>query len=57
MPDIYCDFQQLGIYVDNIEGMTLGPRLSDGSQSLILVSDDNFNEEQVTQFWLFRLNS
>ena len=51
------DFQKLGIYVDNIEGMTLGPRLSDGSQSLILVSDDNFNEEQVTQFWLFRLNS
>lgn len=51
------DLQQLGIYVDNIEGMTLGPRLPDGSQSLILVSDDNFNEEQVTQFWLFRLNS
>ncbi len=51
------DFQQLGIYLDNIEGMTLGPRLPDGSQSLILVSDDNFNEEQVTQFWLFRLNS
>ena len=50
------DFQQLGIYLDNIEGMTLGPRLPDGSQSLILVSDDNFNEEQVTQFWLFRLN-
>ncbi len=49
------DLQSLGIYLDNIEAMTIGPRLSDGSQSLILVSDDNFNEEQVTQFWLFRL--
>ncbi|MGF1539010.1 MAG: esterase-like activity of phytase family protein [Pleurocapsa sp.] len=49
------DLQTLGMYIDNIEGMTLGPRLRDGSQSLILVSDDNFNEEQVTQFWLFRL--
>ena len=51
------DLQDLGIYIDNIEGMTVGPRLPDGSRSLILVSDDNFNEEQVTQFWLFRLNS
>jgi hypothetical protein len=49
------DLQTLGIYIDNIEAMTLGPRLSDGSQSLILVSDDNFNEEQITQFWLFRI--
>ena len=49
------DLQDLEIYIDNIEGMTLGPRLPDGSQSLILVSDDNFNKEQVTQFWLFRL--
>ena len=51
------DLQDLGIYIDNIEGMTVGPRLPDGNRSLILVSDDNFNEEQVTQFWLFRLNS
>jgi hypothetical protein len=36
--------------------MTLGSRLPDGSQSLVLVSDDNFNEAQVTQFLLFRLN-
>ncbi len=48
------DLQDLGFYLDNIEGMTLGPRLPDGSQSLILISDDNFNEEQITQFLLFR---
>jgi hypothetical protein len=51
------DLQDLGIYLDNIEGMTLGPRLPDGSQSLILISDDNFNEEQVTQVFLLGLSS
>lgn len=37
--------------IDNIEGMTLGPKLADGRQSLILVSDNNFNPDQYkTQF-------
>lgn len=45
----------LGIYLDNLEGMTIGPRLPDGSQSLLLISDDNFNDEQISQLMLFRL--
>lgn len=45
----------LGIRLDNLEAMTLGPRLPDGSTTLLLVSDDNFNPLQVTQFLLFRL--
>lgn len=36
--------------LDNVEGLTLGPQLPDGRQSVILVSDDNFAPEQVTQF-------
>ena len=28
--------------IDNIEGITFGPKLSNGNQSLLLVSDDNF---------------
>jgi hypothetical protein len=52
---LVLDLSELGIYLDNLEGMSLGPRLPDGSQSLLLVSDDNFNEEQITQFLLFRL--
>lgn len=52
---LILDLSQLGIYLDNLEGMSLGPRLPDGSQSLLLVSDDNFNEDQITQFLLFRL--
>jgi hypothetical protein len=49
------DLSTLGIYLDNLEGMTLGPRLPDGSKSLLLISDDNFNDEQITQLLLFRL--
>ncbi|MCT7660335.1 esterase-like activity of phytase family protein [Mycobacterium deserti] len=41
--------------LDNIEGITLGPQLPDGRQSLLLVSDDNFSPQQVTQFVAFAL--
>ncbi|WP_414579155.1 phytase [Anabaena sp. CCY 9402-a] len=34
---------------DNIEGITFGPKLADGSQSIVLVSDNNFNAAQFTQ--------
>ncbi len=36
--------------VDNVEGMTWGPRLPNGERSLVLVSDNNFAATQVTQF-------
>jgi hypothetical protein len=49
------DLAELGIPLDNLEGMTLGPQLPDGTQTLLLVSDDNFNDLQATQFLLFRL--
>jgi hypothetical protein len=41
--------------LDNIEGVTLGPLLPDGRQSVVLVSDDNFSDSQVTQVLLFAL--
>ncbi|WP_441957157.1 esterase-like activity of phytase family protein [Mycolicibacterium houstonense] len=41
--------------LDNIEGITLGPKLPDGRQSVIAVSDNNFSPTQVTQFLLFAL--
>ncbi|MEG4106817.1 esterase-like activity of phytase family protein [Microcoleus sp. S13_C5] len=52
---LLLDLSELGIPLYNLEGMTLGPRLPDGSQSLVLVSDDNFDEAQKTQFLLFSL--
>jgi hypothetical protein len=43
-------FDDLGIPIDNIEGMTFGPSLPDGRQTLVIVSDNNFNPGQFTQF-------
>jgi hypothetical protein len=54
---LLLDLGKLGIDLDNLEGMTLGPNLPDGSQTLLLVSDDNFKKKQVTQFLLFRLTN
>lgn len=44
-----------GLDPDNVEGLTLGPLLPDGRQSMVLVSDDNFSDSQVTQFLLFAM--
>ncbi|MBW4582265.1 MAG: esterase-like activity of phytase family protein [Tildeniella nuda ZEHNDER 1965/U140] len=52
---LLLDLSFLDVPLDNLEGMAIGPRLPDGSRSLLLVSDDNFRDEQVTQFLLFRL--
>ena len=52
---LLLDLSELGIPLYNLEGMTLGPQLPDGSKSLVLVSDDNFDEAQKTQFILLRL--
>ena len=40
-------FQQL----DNFEGMCFGPPLEDGGRTVLLVSDDNYNERQRTSFF------
>lgn len=49
-------FDDLGIPIDNIEGMTFGPTLPDGRQSLVIVSDNNFNSFQFTQFIVLALD-
>jgi hypothetical protein len=49
-------FDDLGIPIDNIEGMTFGPTLPDGRQSLVIVSDNNFNPSQFTQFIVLALD-
>ena len=50
---LLLNLDTLGIPLDNVEGMTFGPKLPDGRQSLILVSDNNFAATQFTQFLLF----
>ena len=49
-------FDDLGIPIDNIEGMTFGPRLDDGRRSLVIVSDNNFSAGQFTQFIVLALD-
>jgi hypothetical protein len=49
------DLDTLGIPLDNIEGMVIGPDLPDGRKSLILVSDNNFAASQFTQFLMFAI--
>lgn len=44
-------------FVDNIEGITFGPQLSNGNKTLLLVSDDNFQVygKQLNQFILLEI--
>ena len=45
--------------VDNLEGITFGPKLANGNQSLLLVSDDNFQiyGKQLNQFILLEIKN
>lgn len=52
---LLLNMDSLGIYTDNIEGVTFGPKLSNGHQSLIFVADNNFSAQEKTQFLLFEI--
>jgi len=54
---LLLDLGELNLPLENLEGMTLGPRLPDGSQSLVLVSDNHFDPKRPSQFLLFRLQA
>ncbi|MBT8346745.1 MAG: esterase-like activity of phytase family protein [Desulfofustis sp.] len=41
--------------LDNLEGVSFGPLLGDGSHTLVLVSDGNFNKKQRTQFLVLKI--
>ncbi|MFG1797465.1 esterase-like activity of phytase family protein [Nocardia sp. NPDC049149] len=48
---LLVDLSDVGLSaIDNVEGMTWGPRLPSGERTLILVSDNNFADNQITQF-------
>jgi 3-phytase/alkaline phosphatase D len=53
---LLLDLDDLGIPLDNVEGMTFGPRLRHGDRSVVLVSDNNFAPAQFTQFLLFAVD-
>ena len=50
---LVIDLGELGIPLDNVEGMAFGPELPDGRRTLLLASDNNFNPAAFTQFLVF----
>ena len=51
---LVLDLNTIGLaHVDNLEGMAFGPTLPNGHASLVLISDDNFSNKQVTQVLVF----
>ena len=52
---LLLNMSSLNRYVDNVEGVTFGPLLPNGHRTLILVTDNNFNREEKTQFFVFEV--
>ncbi len=52
---LLLDLNTLKVPLDNLEGLTLGPVLGDGSRGLVLVSDNNFSPLQETQILGFKI--
>jgi len=52
---LLLDLRTLDLSLDNIEGLTFGPQLPNGQRSLILISDNNFQNLQRTQILAFQL--
>ena len=53
---LLLNMDTLGMYIDNIEGVTFGPRMPNGNQTLIFVADNNFNALEKTQILLFEVS-
>jgi hypothetical protein len=52
---LLLNMDDLGIYIDNVEGVTFGPKLPNGHSTLIFITDDNFQPVQKTQLLLFEI--
>lgn len=52
---LLMNMDDLGIYIDNVEGVTFGPTLSNGHQTLVFVADNNFNPLEQSQVILFEV--
>lgn len=52
---LLLNMDSLGVYVDNVEGITFGPNLPNGHRTLVLVADNNFQLFEKTQFFVFEI--
>ena len=50
---LIANLDDLGINLDNLEGLAWGPELEDGRRTLLMVSDDNFSSLQNTHLLVF----
>ena len=52
---LLLNMDDLGIYTDNIEGVTFGPNLPNGHKTLLFIADNNFNPLEKAQVLLFEV--
>ena len=52
---LVLNMDDLGIFIDNIEGVTFGPELPNGHKTLLFVSDNNFIPFEKMQLLLFEI--
>ena len=52
---LLLNMDDLGIYTDNIEGVTFGPRLPNGHKTLLFIADNNFSALEKAQVLLFEV--
>lgn len=53
---LLLNLDDLGIYTDNVEGMSFGPKLPNGKRTLWMIADNNFSAAEKTQLFLFEVN-
>jgi hypothetical protein len=51
---LLLNFDSLGVRIDNLECLAWGPRQPDGARTLVLASDDNFDDKQINQILVLR---
>ena len=52
---LLLNMDDLGIYTDNIEGVTFGPLLPNGHKTLVFIADNNFTIVEKAQVLLFEV--
>jgi hypothetical protein len=55
LDDVVPQLEAASRRLDNLEGLALGPRLSNGQRTLVLVSDNNFKQQQRTLLIAFAI--
>lgn len=53
---LLLNLDDLGIYTDNVEGMSFGPKLPNGKRTLWMIADNNFSVLEKNQLFLFEVN-